>query len=178
MASWGLKHYFSIIILLAVLFGACSGEEKLPEDILSEAEMTSMIIQIHLLEAKIGKARIKRDSSIAVYQYFEKELFKELGMDSAMYYKSFDYYSKHPEAFSKVYVAVGDSLMEMEAKEKLKVEAQKQALKESDSLAILSDSLRIATDSLLLDSIAPTRKRPILIKRLNDSSSDKKRRRF
>jgi len=143
---------------------------------LSQAEMTRMIIQIHLLEAKIGKARIPRDSSIALYQYFEKELFKEQGIDSAMYYVSFDYYSNHPEAFSEVYAAVGDSLMEMEAKEKLKVEAEKLALKKSDSIVALSDSLLIATDSFLLDSLVPKAKRPALIKRLSDTSKKKGRR--
>lgn len=161
MASSGIKQNFSIIILLAVLFGACSEKEELPEDILSKEKMTHMMIQIHLIEAKVGRLRLPRDSQQVVYRHFEKELLKEMGIDSATYFTSFGYYSLHPALFTIVYEAVGDSLMEIESKEKLKEEAEKEAIRKSDSIQTLSDSLRLEQDSLFIDSVFLKKPKPL-----------------
>ena len=147
MESWGSKHNFSIIILLAVFFGSCSGKEDIPDDILSKEKMTHVMIEIHTLEAKVGRLGITADSSKIVYDHLEKEVFARSGTDSAHYFKSFDYYSTHPEPFAVVYNAVVDSLMEMESIEKLNIEAQKEALKKVDSLGLNSDSLRLELEA-------------------------------
>lgn len=134
MASSGMKHNFSIIILLAVLFVACSGEEKLPNDILTQEEMTHIMIQIHLLEAKVGRLGISKDSALTVYAHFENVILKDSEVDSSIYFESFQYYSVHPKIFSKLYAAVTDSLMEMESKEKLKTDAIEEDKHLQDSL--------------------------------------------
>ena len=148
MASWGSKHNFSIIILLAVLFGSCSGKEELPAGFLSQKEMTHLMIEIHILEAKVGRLGISTDSAKIVYNHLEKEVFAGSGTDSTSYFKSFDYYSKHPDLFAVVYSAVVDSLMEMDSREKLKREAAKEALRKADSLGQVPDSLQIEPDHL------------------------------
>ena len=147
MASWGSKHNFSIIILLAVFFGSCSGEEDIPNDVLSQEKMTHVMIEIHILEAKIGRLGITTDSAKIVYDHLEKEIFAKSGTDSASFFRSFEYYSTHPEPFSVVYNAVVDSLMELESIDKLNVEAKKEALKKADSLGLNSDSLRLELEA-------------------------------
>ncbi|MCP4460667.1 MAG: DUF4296 domain-containing protein [Cytophagales bacterium] len=142
MASWGTKHYFSIIILLAVLLGACSEKEQLPEDILSQKRMTHLMIQIHLLEAKVGRMGVRRDSALVVFKHFENKLFEANGIDSTIYYKSFNYYGMHPEYFSEVYAAVSDSMLEIESKERLKIEAIAKKKLYDDSLLLAADSLQ------------------------------------
>jgi len=143
MASWDSKHNFLIIILLAVLFGACSGEEEVPSDVISKNQMTNMMIQIHLLEAKIGRLGISRDSGKVVYKHFESVLLQDAGLDSLTYFSSYDYYSDHPKLFAQVYAAVTDSLMEMDSKEKLKSDAIRKNKKEADSLKLNSDSIMV-----------------------------------
>lgn len=133
MASWGSGQFLSTIILLAVLFGDCSGKQRLPKDLLSKEEMTHVMIQIHLLEAKMGRLSLRIDSAKKVYRHFEGELLRELKVDSAVFANSFDYYSKNPEVFTKIYNAVVDSLMEMESREKLMLD-EEMKLAESDTL--------------------------------------------
>lgn len=143
MASWHIKYNFSNLILLTVLFVACLEKEKLPDNILPQKKMTHIMIQVHLLEAKIGQLGISMDSAKVVYQYFERVVLKKAGIDSTRYFESFNYYSIHPEFFADVYAAVTDSLMEMESKEKLKKEAIKRKKEEADSLKMKSDAIQI-----------------------------------
>ena len=76
-----------------------------------------VLMEIHLLEAKINKTTIEpRDSIQAVYEHFEKLLFEDLGITKEQYEASFNYYVDNPNEFEKIYVAVVDSLM---AREKL-----------------------------------------------------------
>jgi hypothetical protein len=142
MASWGSGQFLSTIILLAVLFGDCSGKQDIPEGLLNKQEMTHVMIQIHLLEAKIGRLGLRTDSAKVVYKHFESELFRELKMDTSYFNKSFSYYSKKPEIFTKIYNAVVDSLIEMESREQLIEDEEKKAM-ESDTLQnnVLIDSL-------------------------------------
>ena len=103
MASWGSGQFLSTIILLAVLFGDCSGKQEIPDGLLSKQEMTHIMIQIHLLEAKIGRLGLPSDSAKQVYMHFESELFRALAVDSSIFFKSYDYYSQEPEIFTKIY---------------------------------------------------------------------------
>ena len=146
MASWGTEHNYSIIILLAVLFGSCSGKEEVPTRFLSKEEMTHVMIEIHILEAKVGRLGITVDSAKMVYNHLEKEVFAKSGTDSSSYFESFDYYSEHPDLFSAVYNAVVDSLLEMDSREKLKREAAIEAIRTADSLGNIPDSLQIEPD--------------------------------
>ena len=103
------------------------------------------MIQIHLLEAKIGRLGLPSDSAKQVYMHFESELFRALAVDSSIFFKSYDYYSQEPEIFTKIYGAVVDSLMEMESREKLIKDEEEKALK-SDTLKTngVIDSLSIS----------------------------------
>jgi hypothetical protein len=143
MASWGSGQFLSTIILLAVLFGDCSGKQEIPDGLLDKKEMTHVMIQIHLLEAKVGRLGLRTDSAKQVYKHFELALLKELNIDTSRFNESFSYYSKKPEVFTKIYNAVVDSLLEMESREKLRVdEAQKAA--EADTLGTAhTDSLKV-----------------------------------
>lgn len=73
------------------------------------------MMEIHLLEAKINNVPIDpHDSTEAVYEHYEKLLFKELEITQDQYERSFNYYVDHPNEFEKIYSAVVDSLMERE----------------------------------------------------------------
>lgn len=154
MASWGVGQFLSIIILSAVLFTACSDKTEIPEDIMSRQEMTSLLIQVHLLESKIAKLKVTNDSSEKLFAHFERRLLDERGVDSADYHRSLDYFVTHPTAFKPIYEAVVDSLLQMEAIEKLREEEEEKAEEEErmarkaqqDSIRNLPDSLRNLKD--------------------------------
>jgi hypothetical protein len=139
MASWGSGQNLSIILLLAVLFGDCSGKQEIPKDILDKNQMTKLLIQVHLLEAKVGRLGLRADSAKQVYDHFQRLMLQEAGVDSVSFARSFAYYSDNPQHFKKVYNAVVDSLIERETREKLELD-------KADSL------LNVSVDTLRQDS--------------------------
>lgn len=108
-----------MIILLAVSFGACSGKQAPPEDILTKEQFTHILIETHLIEAKIERLYVSNDSAQTLFSYFQGLLFEQQETDSATFYKTLDYYKNNPKRFLKLYEVVTDSLLEMEAKGKL-----------------------------------------------------------
>lgn len=155
MASWGSGQFLSTIILLAVLFGDCSGKQEIPDGLLSKQEMTRVMIQVHLLEAKIGRLGLRHDSAKVVYKHFEVELLKELKIDTGDFAASFEYYATQPEMFTKIYNAVVDSLIEMESREKLRDDEEQKAKSDSLGMGAAKDSLVVVVDSLKVEKPKP-----------------------
>jgi len=160
MASWGSGQFLSIIILLAVLFGDCSGKEGTPKGVLSRQQMTHLLIQVHLLETKVARLGLTPDSAEVVYQHFEKLILQRAGVDSATFAGSFEYYSANPRLFTKVYNAVVDSLLERENREKLELERADSLLNMAKMDSTKLDSLRATSSAEELKAITdmPVRK--------------------
>ena len=109
--------------------GACSGKKQMPEDILSPADMTRVLIQVHMLEARVNTLGLRRDTAAVVYAHFHNLMLEKMEVDSATFNRSFDYYSKEPPLFLKVYNAVVDSLISYETREKMEMEEAPDTLK-------------------------------------------------
>ncbi|MEP1032774.1 DUF4296 domain-containing protein [Ekhidna sp.] len=104
----------NLFLTVLVIVCSCSSSDE-PKDLISNEQMVKVMIEIHLLEAKINKLRIDPvDSTQAVYNHYEKLLFEDLGIDQDQYERSFNYYVDHPNDFEKIYNAVVDTLMERE----------------------------------------------------------------
>lgn len=104
----------NIFLTALVIVCACSDPEA-PEDLIGQDLMVKVMIEVHLLEARINKVPIDPvDSTQAVYEHFEKQLFDDLGISQDQYERSFNYYVDHPNEFEKIYNAVVDTLMERE----------------------------------------------------------------
>ncbi|MEQ9229052.1 MAG: DUF4296 domain-containing protein, partial [Cyclobacteriaceae bacterium] len=86
-----------MIILLAVSIGACSEKEGPPKDILSKEKFTHLLIEIHLIEAKIERLYVSPDSAMVLFNYFQGLLLKEEGIDSAKFNKTLSYYKDNPK---------------------------------------------------------------------------------
>ncbi len=140
-----------MIILLAVSIGACSEKEGPPKDILSKEKFTHLLIEIHLIEAKIERLYVSPDSAMVLFNYFQGLLLKEEGIDSAKFNKTLSYYKDNPKPFMKVYEAVTDSLLELEAKGKLTIrdndEMEDSENEEGESVS-KGDSTEIEVDSV------------------------------
>lgn len=132
MASWGKGQFLAISLLLAVVFGSCSGKTEIPEDVLPPSKMTSLMIKVHLIEAKVGRLGLSSDSSKTLFNHFESLLLEEHGLDTASYNRSLRFYTSEPKVFKKVYLAVVDSLMEMENQQQLIDEEQERLEKEKE----------------------------------------------
>ena len=81
------KSFFILIVILI----SCSKSEY-PDNVLSQDEMVSILIEVHLLEAKIQKLYLKEDSSKVLYDHYEDMLFDDLEVDRERYNNSMIYY--------------------------------------------------------------------------------------
>ncbi len=103
-----MKNIFLTILTLAVF--SCSTKEKKPENLLSQPEMVSLLIDIHILESQVQLLRLPKDTSQLLFNTFEKEVFEKHNIDKEVYTRSFEYYLDNVKQMDKIYAAVIDSL--------------------------------------------------------------------
>ena len=72
--------------------------------------MTELLVDFHLLEAKIEQLGVKPDSAKKVYSHFATLLYEKYEVDSAQYQESLLFYLDHPEMMHDIYEVVVDSL--------------------------------------------------------------------
>ncbi|RJE75321.1 MULTISPECIES: DUF4296 domain-containing protein [Reichenbachiella] len=171
------KFIFLLAVLTLTFLNACKRDR--PEDVISKSKMTEILIEQHLLEAKVLLLKVRTDSTNKVYNSLEQEIFEKYGVDKAMYEKSYQYYISKPELLDEIYEVVVDSLNvndqhaavleEEEEKEKKRLAEEKKKRKQAikDSIAnIGKDSLTVSlSDSLALevkeDSVAEEQEKPL-----------------
>ena len=100
------------VFLLAVttLLVACSSDATMPDYVLSEEKMVQVLIDVRIAEGKVNALSIPADSSQALFEYIEKKIFQEHGVDSLDYLKSYEYYMLDSEKFMRITDIVIDSL--------------------------------------------------------------------
>ncbi len=100
-------HFFLIIIMLT----ACRKEVTIPKDVLSQEKMAEILVEFHLLEAKIDLLNISMDSATEVYRHFEPQVYSRYEVDSVQYRESLAFYMDNPALMHSIYETVVDSLM-------------------------------------------------------------------
>ncbi|MCC5939013.1 MAG: DUF4296 domain-containing protein [Lunatimonas sp.] len=101
---------YSIWLLAACCFCfSCSSDSK-PPGLLSEDEMVSIIVDIHLTEGFVQSLPIPYDSSKKVYPILEKEIFEKHRVADTVYMASLQYYLRYPAFMERVYARAIDSL--------------------------------------------------------------------
>jgi len=100
------------IFLFIPFFFSCSENKTFKT--LPEAKMIQILVDIHLTEGKVNSMHLETvDSSLVVYNYFEKEVFKKHSIDSARFSNSLNDYIKDPVAFKELYKKVFAQLDEI-----------------------------------------------------------------
>ncbi len=77
---------------------------------LTKAELTEMLIQIHLLEAKLDNFKPKKDSTQQLFDHLEMQLFQADSIDQERYETTIKWYLDHPKDLFAIYGVVVDSL--------------------------------------------------------------------
>ncbi|WP_041616529.1 DUF4296 domain-containing protein [Spirosoma linguale] len=105
------RHLWSML-LSGWLVAACTApENKPPEHLLTQDQMASILIDVHLAEAKISRINLhSTDSANIVYKHLEGAIFKKNGVDTATYRKSYIFYSSHPADMEAIYKRVTEEL--------------------------------------------------------------------
>lgn len=97
-----------IIFLSATIIG-CQGTKK-PSDVLSQTQLSALLVDIYIAEARADNIPGSKDSTIRYFIPFEQKLLKNKGLSDTVLRKTYAYYLGHPKELEQVYDAVIDTL--------------------------------------------------------------------
>ncbi len=120
-----------LIIFMVILAFSCSNN-KVPKGILTEKEITPVLVELHLAEA-VYNQRYASDVSRENYQEdLYLTVLKKYKLDQKVFEASVLYYGKHPDKYKPIYDEVLDRLHEMEMKARAKdsIEARNPGVKD------------------------------------------------
>ncbi|MGB3851607.1 MAG: DUF4296 domain-containing protein [Tunicatimonas sp.] len=126
--DYGLsKILFIILTAVATLTGCSRGATvaEPPGQLLSQQQMVSFLIDLHLAEAKMNYAEVRQsDSTEILFRNYEKHLMNQHGFTDSVYLESYTYYLDNMELMNEIYDDVVDSLNVMSTLEKAKQDEQ------------------------------------------------------
>lgn len=99
-----------IFILGCVLLWSCSKTNELPEGVLTQEQMAEILVEVYYAQAKVSNAKLKKDSSEILYEYYQNYLLEKNETDTTAFYKSLTYYLDNPVEFDKINESVLDTL--------------------------------------------------------------------
>jgi hypothetical protein len=106
-----MKPGISFLMILLIILASC--KEKQPDErknVLSQEQLSSLLIKVYLAEAVAEGLPYARDSSIKYFVPFEQKLLKSKNIPDSVLKKTYQYYIAHPKELEKVYDIVIDSL--------------------------------------------------------------------
>jgi hypothetical protein len=108
-----------LITLMLVMLISCQ-KEKRPAGVLSPKELSKIMAELYLLEAKGNSKNMVRDSVMKYFTPAEQKLYAREGVSDSIMRLTYQYYIDRPEQFEKIYDSVIDSLSLREQKERSK----------------------------------------------------------
>lgn len=111
------------------LLSACTAPgDAQPDNLISEPRMAAILTEIHLAEGRVSRLGISTsDSSNIVYKRLEKQIFRQLQVDTSAYTKSYIYYSSHPRQMETIYKEVIENLKEKTEEQQKQLHTKKPA---------------------------------------------------
>jgi Domain of unknown function (DUF4296) len=96
-------------LMLFFMLTACTDAQK-PANLLSEEEMTRVMMEVYTYEEKINRLNLRRDSAEKIFLLAEPIIFQKIGVPDSVFKRSYDYYIEHPKQLESIYTALVDSL--------------------------------------------------------------------
>ena len=107
------------VFLALVFFAACNKPAEVPSWVIPENKMVSMLVQIHIAEARVSLKNLPADSSNKYFVYLKEKIYAGYKIDSSTFKKSFRYYANDAKQLDKIYASVVDSLSLRETLKKI-----------------------------------------------------------
>ncbi len=128
------KHLFFFVIL-SLLLMQCGTKNSIPSEVIPKEKMVDILLDIHVMESKIESVRFaSRDSMQVAYLGMQKDILQKHKVDSATYYKSYDYYFKEMYHMKEIYEKVASRAKGLMEKYRVKDSLAKQAPKKKASM--------------------------------------------
>lgn len=97
-----LKTFIQFFLVYIVL--ACNNNKNVPKNLINEEDMAYYIARLQLLETQVNRSSFNvKDSVKIAYLNLAEKLLEEKNYDTVQYRISYEYYSKQPEQFVRIY---------------------------------------------------------------------------
>jgi Domain of unknown function (DUF4296) len=93
-----------------LMFLSCSKKERVPEGILTENQMVTVLAELYIIEQKISTLGVKRDSLTQIFGAMKGRAFEKTGIAESVFNASLNYYVDHPQSLETIYTVLIDSL--------------------------------------------------------------------
>lgn len=95
-----------------MLAAGCSKSDDVPAGVLSEDQMTGIMIDVYLTEAQVSTytPRLPQDSSRLVFDILKGDILEKYNIDDSVFKKSLEWYFERPDKLDVVYSRMVDSL--------------------------------------------------------------------
>lgn len=113
------------LVIIGLVFNACQ-KGKRPEGVLSPEELSKLMVEMYLAEARISGKNMVKDSAMKYFVPFEEKLKAKHGVSDSTMRITYQYYISHSEELEKIYDSVIDTLSLREQKERTKPTVQNQ----------------------------------------------------
>ncbi len=104
------KPKFGWILVMIGLISFSCAQDKRPEGVLSPEEMSKIMVELYLAEARLNTRSIMRDSATRLFRPFEERFLREQGLADSTLNNSYQYYFDHADELEKIYDSVIDTL--------------------------------------------------------------------
>ncbi len=109
-----MKHLLFIIILFA-LCGCNHLKDAKPADLISQEQMTEILVDIHVADAIIDQKYGSQIANASLNNALYTRIFQNYHVTMSQYKSSYEYYERHPVLMDKMYVQVITELSKKEA---------------------------------------------------------------
>lgn len=91
---------------------ACTApEDERPDNLIAQDKMIDILTEVHIAESQVSRLSLgSLDSSNIAYKHLENQIFRKFAVDTAMYRKSYIFYSSHPSDMEAIYKQVTERL--------------------------------------------------------------------
>jgi Domain of unknown function (DUF4296) len=131
---------YNNLFFLGLLFIAACSSNKVPDGIIPQKEMTSLLAEVHIVDGSLYTVSQAPDTLYKHGMGRYLELFKRYGTDTLQFKKSMEYYTADPDKMETMYTQI---LETMTAK--------------SDSL----NKVRVKVDAAKADSVQKANKKAL-----------------
>jgi hypothetical protein len=104
------RNVAAVICGVVLFFSSCKTEERPPEGILTKPDMVRVLSEVYIMEEKINRLALTRDSSEKVFDRVRDKIALTTGVPDSVLKKSFDYYLDRPKELEQIYAALVDTL--------------------------------------------------------------------
>jgi len=109
MSGGKVRFFWMVCMATASILFACAEKEK-PKDILSHAQMVTVLRELYEAEERLNTLPIQRDSSLKIFELWRGRVFEKAGYSDSVFKKSFEFYMDRPEEMELIYSALVDTL--------------------------------------------------------------------